>query len=101
MTVDRKRRILTSSLRVYVSCLTHFDAQFARPASGFAVWGLQVQPAWCLSQALNPTFEALGLRRHKTGVVKGMSQDRYALQGGEQVHGKVFGVFPLPKCPKL
>src|ERR1700680_1149713 len=54
-----------------------------------------------VSQALNPTLEALGLRRHKIGVMKGMSQDRNALQGGKQVHGKAAGVFPLPECPKL
>ena len=33
--------------------------------------------------------------------MKGMSQDRSALQGGKQVHGKAVGVFPLPECPKL
>src|SRR5258708_6390628 len=33
--------------------------------------------------------------------MKGMSQDRNALQGGKQVHGKAVGVFPLPECPKL
>src|SRR6266446_2670338 len=54
-----------------------------------------------VSQALNPTLEALGLRRHKTRVMKGMSQDRNALHGGKQVHGKARGVFPLPECPKL
>jgi hypothetical protein len=54
-----------------------------------------------VSQALNPTLEALRLRRHKTGVMKGMSQDRNALHGGKQVHGKSLGVFPLPECPKL
>src|SRR5260370_38354205 len=54
-----------------------------------------------VSQASNPTLEALGLRRHKTGVMKGMSQDRNALHGGKQVHGKAAGVFPLPECPKL
>ncbi len=54
-----------------------------------------------LSQASNPTLEALGLRRHKAGVMKGMSQDRNALHGGKQVHGKAVGVFPLPECPKL
>src|SRR5258708_38200817 len=53
------------------------------------------------SQALNPTLEALGLRRHKTGAMKGMSQDRHALQGGKQVHGKAVCVFPRPECPKL
>src|ERR1700674_4413773 len=52
-------------------------------------------------QALNPTLEALGLRRHKTGVMKGMSEDRNALHRGKQVHGKAAGVFPLPECPKL
>ncbi len=54
-----------------------------------------------VSQALNPTLEALGLPRHKTGVMKGMSQDRNALHGGKQVHSKAVGVFPLPECPKL
>src|SRR5258706_20908 len=54
-----------------------------------------------VSQALYPTLEALGLRRHKTGVMKGISQDRHALHGGKQVHGKAVGVFPLPECPKL
>src|SRR5580700_2580779 len=54
-----------------------------------------------VSQTLNPTLEALGLRRHKTGVMKGMSQDRNALHGGKQVHGKGAGVFPLPECRKL
>src|SRR5258708_2417922 len=54
-----------------------------------------------VSQASNPILEALGLRRHKTGVMEGMSQDRNALQGGKQVHGKAFGVFPLPERPKL
>jgi hypothetical protein len=47
------------------------------------------------SQALNPTLEAFGLPRHKTGVMKGMSQDRNALHGGKQVHSKAVGVFPL------
>src|ERR1700681_4276258 len=54
-----------------------------------------------VSQASNPTLEALGLRRHKTGVMKGMSEDRSALHGGKQVHGKAVGLFPLPECPKL
>ena len=53
------------------------------------------------SQASNPTLEALGLRRHQTGIMKGMSQDRNALHGGKQVHGKALGVFSLPECPKL
>src|SRR5258708_3781780 len=73
---------------------------FARPASGFAVWACGFSPPG-VSQALNPTLEALGLRRHKTGVMKGMSQDRNALHGGKQVHGKAVGVFPLPECPNL
>src|ERR1700676_5021004 len=67
-------------------------------ASGFAVCGFSAPG---VSQALNPTLEPLGLRRHKTGVMKGMSQDRNALHGGKQVHGKAVGVFPLPECPKL
>src|ERR1700682_4501526 len=54
-----------------------------------------------ISQALNPTLEALGLRRHKTEVMKGMSQERNALHGGKQVQGKAFGGFPLPERPKL
>ncbi len=62
-------------------------------ASGFSPPGL--------SQASNPTLEALGLPRHKTGIVKGMSQGRNALHRGKQVHGKAVGVFPLPECPKL
>src|ERR1700726_2801592 len=33
--------------------------------------------------------------------MKVMSQDRSALHGGKQVHGKAVGVFPLPECPKL
>jgi len=33
--------------------------------------------------------------------MKGMSQDRNALHGGKQVHGKAVGVFPLPERPKL
>src|SRR6202163_2580345 len=61
--------------------------------SGFSLPGV--------SQALNPTLEALGLRRHKAGAMKGMSQDRNALHDGKQVHGKALGVFPLPECPKL
>src|SRR5271169_403994 len=67
----------------------------------------QASPCACgfsprgVSQASNPTLEALGLRRNKTGVMKGMSQDRSALHGGKQVHGKAVGVFPLPECPKL
>jgi len=64
------------------------------------VWARGLSPPG-VSQALNPTLEALGLRRHKTGVMKGMSQDRNALHGGKQVHGKAVGVFPLPECPKL
>src|SRR5258708_39254843 len=75
-------------------------AYFARAASGFAVWAGGFRPPG-VSQALNPTLEALGLRRHKTGVVKGMSQDRNALHRGKQVHGKAVGLFPLPECPKL
>src|SRR6266852_7691690 len=62
--------------------------------------GLRLSPPG-VSQASNPTLEALGLRRHKTGVMKGMSQDRSALQGGKQVHGEAVGVFPLPEFPKL
>src|ERR1700688_90052 len=54
-----------------------------------------------VSQALNPTLKALGLRRHKIGVMKGMSQGRDALHGGKQVHGEALGVFPLPESPKL
>src|ERR1700730_11182624 len=73
---------------------------FTRPASGFAVWAYGFSPRG-VSQASNPTLEALGLRRHKTGVMKGMSQDRSALQCGKQVHGKAVGVLPLPECPKL
>src|ERR1700719_4213338 len=61
--------------------------------SGFSLPGV--------SQALNPTLEAPGLRRHKAGVMKGVSQDRNALHGGKQVHGKAVGVFSLPECPKL
>src|ERR1700686_819126 len=83
-----------------VSGLTACDAHLPGNASCFAVWACGFSPPG-VSQALNPTLEALGLRRHKTGVTKGMSQDRCALHGGEQVHGKAFGVFPLPKCPKL
>src|SRR6202043_4231712 len=33
--------------------------------------------------------------------MKVMSQDRSALHGGKQVHGKAVGLFPLPECPKL
>src|SRR5260370_8114158 len=66
----------------------------------FAVWACGFGPPG-VSQALNPTLEAPGLRRHKTGVMKGMSQDRNTLHGGKQVHGKAAGVFPLPECPKL
>src|ERR1700722_20313885 len=61
----------------------------------------QASPCACgfrppgVSQILYPTLEALGLRRHKTGVMKGMGQDRNALQGGNQVHDKAVGVFPL------
>src|SRR5216683_7391793 len=73
---------------------------FTRPASGFAVWACGFSPPGA-SQALNPTLEPLGLRRHETGVMKGMSQDRNALHGGKQVHGKAVGVFSLPECPKL
>src|SRR5712675_256746 len=69
-------------------------------ASCFAAWACGFSPPG-VSQALNPTLEALGLRRHKTGVMKGMSQDRNALHGGKQMHGKAVGVFPLPQCPKL
>src|ERR1700730_15171767 len=64
-----------------------------RVAYGFSPRGV--------SQASNPTLEALGLRRHKTGVMKGMSQDRSALQGGKQMHGKTVGVFSLSERPKL
>src|ERR1700676_4810120 len=64
------------------------------------VWACGFSPPG-VSQALNPTLEVLGLRRHKAGVMKGVSQDRNALQGGKQVHGKALGVFPLPECPKL
>src|SRR4030081_3000874 len=69
-------------------------------ASCFAVWACGFSPPG-VSQALNPTLEAPGLRRHQTGVMKGMSQDRNALHGGKQVHGKAVGVFSLPECPKL
>src|SRR6202045_5211254 len=76
------RRILPGSLQAS-----------PRGPSGFSLSGV--------SQALNPTLEVLGLPRHKAGVMKGVSQDRNALQGGKQVHGKALGVFPLPECPKL
>src|SRR3977135_1243135 len=76
------------------------NAHFTRPASGFALWACQFSSRG-VSQASNPTLEALGLCRHKTGVMKGMSQDRNALHGGEQMHGKAVGVFPLPERPKL
>src|SRR5258708_1968078 len=66
----------------------------------FAVWACGFSPLG-VSQALNPTLEALGLRRHKTGVMKGMGQDRNALHGGKQVHGRASRVFRLPECPKL
>src|SRR5258705_926560 len=98
--IDHNKWIVTSSLRFYVSFPTHCVGHFARPASGFAVWACGFSPPG-VSQALNPTLEALGLRRHKTGVMKGISQDRNALHGGKQVHGKAVGVFPLPECPKL
>src|ERR1700731_1662786 len=68
--------------------------------SVFAVWAGGLSPPG-VSQALYPTLEALGLPRHQTGVMKGMSQDRNALHGGKQVHGKAVGVFPLSECPKL
>src|SRR6202790_2341220 len=72
--------------------LGSLQASPCRPA-GFSLPGV--------SQASNPTLEALGLRRHKAGVMKGVSQDRNALHGGKQVHGKALGVFTLPECPKL
>src|ERR1700721_913111 len=68
--------------------------------SVFAVWACGFSPPG-VSQAPNPTLEALGLRCHQTGIMKGMSQDRNALHGGKQVHGKAVGVFPLSECPKL
>src|SRR6202166_421985 len=68
--------------------------------SVFAVWAGGLSPPG-VSPALYPTLEALGLPRHQTGVMKGMSQDRNALHGGKQVHGKAVGVFPLSECPKL
>src|ERR1700746_33847 len=74
---------------------------FVRPHTGFAVCGPAGFSPPGVSQALNPTLETLGLRRHKTGVMKGMSQDRSALHGGKQVHGKGVGVFPLAECAKL
>src|SRR5258706_2215750 len=83
-----------------VSWLTNCNAHFSWLASGFAVWACGFSPPG-VSQASNPTLEALGLRRHKIGVMKGMSQDRNALHGGKQVHGKAVGVFPLPERPKL
>src|SRR3984885_811138 len=67
----------------------------------------QASPCACcfrppgVSQILYPTLEALGLRRHKTGVMKAMGQDRAALHGGTQVPRTAVGVFPLPECPKL
>src|SRR6202035_2847667 len=73
---------------------------FPQPVSGFAVLACGFSPPGA-SQALNPTLEALGLRRHKTGVMKGMGQDRNALQGGKQVHGKALGIVPLPERPEL
>src|SRR5258708_6227005 len=83
-----------------VSCLTYRRRKFTPFASGFAEWACGFSPPG-VSQALNPTLEALRLRRHQTGIMKGMSQDRNALHGGKQVHGKAPGVFPLPECPKL
>src|SRR5258708_12132387 len=65
-----------------------------------SVWACGFSPPG-VSQALYPTLEALGLRRHQTGIMKGMSQDRNALHGGKQVHGKALGVFSLPESPKL
>src|SRR5260370_1130842 len=64
-------------------------------ASGFAEWACGFSPPG-VSQALNPTLEALGLRRHQTGIMKGMSQDRNALHGGKQVHGKAFRSWLIP-----
>src|SRR5579859_5003227 len=74
--------------------------QFAKPTSGFAVWVCGFSPPG-VSQALNPPLEALGLARHKTGVMEGMRQDRSALHRGKQVHGKAVRVLPLPERPKL
>src|ERR1700739_929228 len=71
-----------------------------RSLSVFAVCACGFSPPG-VSQALYPTLEALGLPRHQAGVMKGMSQDRNALHGGKQVHGKAVGVFPLSECPKL
>src|SRR3984893_9616158 len=63
-------------------------------------WDLGFRPPGVL-QASNPTLEALGLRRHKTGIMKGMSQDRNALHGGKRAGRKTGGVFSLPECPNL
>src|SRR3984957_4381138 len=73
---------------------------FTRSASAFAVCACGFSPPG-VSQVLDPTLEALGLRRHKAGVMKSMGQDRNALHGGKQVHRKAVGIFPLPECPKL
>src|ERR1700730_17645810 len=73
---------------------------FTRLASGFAVWACGFSPPG-VSQASNPTLEALGPPGAHTGVMKGMGQDRNALHGVKQVHGKAVGVFPFPECPKL
>src|SRR6266403_3228517 len=98
-------RLLESRHKIRTVAVLHplpspWSTFFIRLASGFAVRACGLSPPR-VSQALNPTLEALGLRRHKTGVMKGMSQDRNALHGGKQVHGKALGVFPLPECPKL
>src|SRR5258707_10222535 len=69
-----------------VSCLTYRRRKFTPFASGFAVSARGFSPPGA-SQASNPTLEALRLLRHKSRVMKGMGQDRYALHGGEQVHG--------------
>ena len=70
------------------------------PLQSFAVWARGFSPP-DVSEALYPTLEALGLRRHETGVMKGMGQDGNALHGGKQMHRKAAGVFSLPKFPEL
>src|SRR6266852_3568582 len=98
-------RLLESRHKIRTVAVLHplpssWSTFFIRSASGFAVRACGFS-APGVSQALNPTLEALGLRRHQTGIMKGMSQDRNALHGGKQVQGKALGVFPLPECPKL
>src|SRR5258708_4332136 len=100
--------VATRATEIFAQHLAWIESQFRALGKGKDSNGLAVHLLSAMQgvSILAHSFHDSGLvatetKRLKTGVMKGMSQDRNALHGGKQVHGKGAGVFPLPECPKL